>query len=315
MGVYARAVEARTRAMYEQINGGDWHALVSASAPDVVHTFPGAHALGGRRTSREGLERWTGRFARLYAGRRFEVREVAVRGGPLRTRVAVAWTAVLTPRGGEPYANAGTHWITLRRGRVVGLEEHLDTQAVAAALERMAAAGVAEAGAAPIADQQAEGAARGRPHHRLVRWLGHQPWFAVVGRRFAAPVDRVLYRATGGRVGTTAGAVPVLLLTTTGRRTGQPRTTPVMYARDGARYVVSSEHFGQERPAAWPRNLDADPRAVVQVGRRTLPCRARRLEGAEADRAWDRLVELWPAHATYRARSGQRHVFALEPRG
>lgn len=149
--------------------------------------------------------------------------------------------------------------------------------------------------------------------HRLIRWLGHRRWFAAAGRRFGAPLDRLLYRLTRGRVTTTAGAAPVMLLTTTGRRTGRRRTTPVMYVRDGDRFVVSSENFGQPRPAAWPLNLAADPRATVQVGGETIECRGRLLDDAEADVYWPRLVELWPAHESYLARSGKRQTFLLEP--
>jgi deazaflavin-dependent oxidoreductase (nitroreductase family) len=104
-----------------------------------------------------------------------------------------------------------------------------------------------------------------------------------------------------------------MLLTTTGRRTGRPRMTPVMYIRDGARLVVSCENFGQERAAAWPLNLLADPRATVQIGAETMACRARLLGEDEAERYWPQLVEVWPAHETYRARSGARHTFVLEP--
>jgi deazaflavin-dependent oxidoreductase (nitroreductase family) len=148
---------------------------------------------------------------------------------------------------------------------------------------------------------------------RLLRWLGHRRWFAAAGRRFGAPLDRFLFRATRGRVASTAGVAPVILLTTTGRRTGRARTTPVMYIQDGDRFVVSSEDFGQQRAAAWPLNLLADPQVTVEVGAETVPCRARLLSDAEADRHWDRLVEVWPAHETYRARSGKRHTFVLEP--
>jgi deazaflavin-dependent oxidoreductase (nitroreductase family) len=85
-----------------------------------------------------------------------------------------------------------------------------------------------------------------------------------------------------------------------------------MYLRDGDRFVVTSENFGQQRPAAWPLNLVADPRATLQVGASVVPCRARLLDDAEADVYWPRLVEVWPAHESYLARSGQRHTFALE---
>jgi deazaflavin-dependent oxidoreductase (nitroreductase family) len=152
-------------------------------------------------------------------------------------------------------------------------------------------------------------------HARAVRRLGHQRWFAALARRFA-PLDRRLLRATRGRLGLTGRPVyPTLLLTTTGRRSGRPRTTPVMYVRDGASFVVTSQSFGQSRPAAWPLNLDADPRALAEVAGVAHACRARRLDEAEADRLWPRFVEVWPAHETYLRRSGVRHMYALEPSG
>jgi len=102
------------------------------------------------------------------------------------------------------------------------------------------------------------------------------------------------------------------LLTTTGRRSGRARTTPVMYLEHGAALVVSSESFGQHRPAAWALNLDADPLATVQVGNQLIACRARRATPAEVDRFWPRLVSAWPAHEDYLARSGVRKMFVLE---
>jgi deazaflavin-dependent oxidoreductase (nitroreductase family) len=105
----------------------------------------------------------------------------------------------------------------------------------------------------------------------------------------------------------------VLLLTTTGRRTGRPRTTPVIYVRDDEKLVISSEHFGQRRPAAWPLNLEADPIVSVQLGGESGRSRARRATASEIVRYWPALLRAWPAHQTYHERSGARHVFVLEP--
>jgi deazaflavin-dependent oxidoreductase (nitroreductase family) len=152
------------------------------------------------------------------------------------------------------------------------------------------------------------------PQRRLAVWLGHQRWFAAFARRFGARVDRAVYEVTKGKlVSMGPPPVPILLLTTTGRRTGRRRTTPVIYLREGDGFVISSEDFGQKRPAAWPLNLDSDPLADVQIGDEVLSCRARRLTEPEAEGFWPRLVEVWPPHATYRRRSGQRHSFLLEP--
>jgi deazaflavin-dependent oxidoreductase (nitroreductase family) len=154
-----------------------------------------------------------------------------------------------------------------------------------------------------------------RAYRGLIRWLGHRRWFAAFAVRFGSRIDRIMYRLTRGKLTATGSVAPMLLLTTTGRRTGRERTTPVIYVQNGNGFVVSSEEFGQEkRRAAWPRNLDANPYAKVQIGSRVIECRARRLDDAEADRYWPRLVELWPAHETYRARSGRRHTFVLEPK-
>ena len=151
-------------------------------------------------------------------------------------------------------------------------------------------------------------------YRRLVQRIGHHRWFAALLRTAGAPLDRRLYRASAGRVVITGPVLfPTLLLTTTGRRSGKPRTTPVIYHRDGSRLVVSSENFGQRRPAAWPLNLLADPHATVQLGAASQTFTARPAAADEVDRYWPELVALWPAHATYQRRSGARHMFVLEP--
>jgi deazaflavin-dependent oxidoreductase (nitroreductase family) len=104
-----------------------------------------------------------------------------------------------------------------------------------------------------------------------------------------------------------------LLLTTIGRRSGRPRTTPVMFLRDGARLVITSESFGQGRPAAWPLNLTANPHAKVQLGKQRVCYRASPATREQTAAYWPRFVEIWPAHVSYQQRSGKRHMFILEP--
>ncbi|MFI5004945.1 MAG: nitroreductase/quinone reductase family protein [Solirubrobacterales bacterium] len=105
-----------------------------------------------------------------------------------------------------------------------------------------------------------------------------------------------------------------LLLTTIGRRSGKRRSTPVMYLRDGPNLAITSENFGQQRPAAWPLNLDANCDATVQIGGEIVRCRARRATEQELGRLWPRFVRIWPAHEAYLARNGVRNTFILEPR-
>ena len=151
---------------------------------------------------------------------------------------------------------------------------------------------------------------------RAVARLAHHRWFAALGRRLA-PADRVLYRATSGRLtimGPQGAAMPpTLLLTTIGRRSGKPRPTPVMYLQDGDRFVITSENFGQERPASWPLNLAVGPNATIQVGGHVLSVRAVRATDEQREGYWPQFVEIWPAHESYKCRSGVCNMFVLEP--
>jgi F420H(2)-dependent quinone reductase len=130
--------------------------------------------------------------------------------------------------------------------------------------------------------------------------------------RVVSPLQRWLYRSTGGRLSLT-GRAPVLLLTTTGRRTGRARTVPLLYLRDGDRMVICNVNPGFERPNPWILNLQAQPSAQVQIGSNTITVRARAASGSELDRYWPQLAKLWPAYQTFYDRGGKRSVFVLEP--
>ena len=132
-------------------------------------------------------------------------------------------------------------------------------------------------------------------------------------KHFFSPLDRRLYRLTGGRLAATGRPLgPLLLLTTTGRRTGQERTAPVFYLRDGERLVVCHAKPAPDRGPAWPANLRAHPVARAQVGAEVAAYRAREATAAEVARYWPRLLAVWPAYATYYARTGERAIFVLE---
>lgn len=133
----------------------------------------------------------------------------------------------------------------------------------------------------------------------------------TIGRVFS-PLQRRLYRMTGGRVSLTGGA-PVLLLTTTGRRSGLPRTVPLLYVREGERLVICNVNPGFERPNPWTLNLRADGHARVQVGAETFAVTAREATDEELDLYWPRLMQVWPAYETFYENGGMRSVFILEP--
>nr|MDT0661402.1 nitroreductase/quinone reductase family protein [Micromonospora sp. DSM 115978] len=141
---------------------------------------------------------------------------------------------------------------------------------------------------------------------QLARSLGHRGWFARAGR-FLVPADRLVGRLTRGRV-VALGLMPSLILTTTGRRTGQPRSSPLLYVRDGDAYVVTGSNWGRTRPPAWVLNLTAEPTGTVLVGGTEQPVRAEMATGAERDRLWPLLVAQWPAYETYRERAAGREI-------
>ena len=99
-----------------------------------------------------------------------------------------------------------------------------------------------------------------------------------------------IYKATDGRVGHRMIGVPTLLLRTTGRRSGTTRTNGLVYAPDGADYLVVASNGGADRPPAWLHNLKADPGVEIQVGRERQRGTARVIEPSDAD--YDRVWKL-----------------------
>ncbi len=107
--------------------------------------------------------------------------------------------------------------------------------------------------------------------------------------RFVDPYLRLhkyLYERTDGRVGTHSNRVPALLLTTTGRRSGLPRTTALTYCRDRGDLIVVASNGGSDRPPAWLGNLEADPGVTVRLGRRVVPATARVATPEERSQLW-----------------------------
>jgi deazaflavin-dependent oxidoreductase (nitroreductase family) len=144
--------------------------------------------------------------------------------------------------------------------------------------------------------------------------LARQPWFAAFGRRFVG-MDRWLLQRTRGRWAAADWyGLPFLLLTTTGRKSGEPRTQPLLYVPDGDAFIVIGSNWGQPQHPAWTANLMAEPEATVTIEENKIPVRAALAAGAERDRLWGLATELWPAYTTYEKRASGRHlrVFRLE---
>lgn len=141
---------------------------------------------------------------------------------------------------------------------------------------------------------------------RLAILIGRQKWLP----RFAAyivAVDRFLQKVTGHRV-TLAGiaGLPELMLTVTGRKSGLPRTTPLIYVSYEGDYLVAGSNWGGPTRPAWVLNLIANPDATVRIRGRTVSVHARVAEGTERTRMWQAMLDVWPNYATYQARTGRQ---------
>jgi deazaflavin-dependent oxidoreductase (nitroreductase family) len=128
--------------------------------------------------------------------------------------------------------------------------------------------------------------------------------------------ERVIdeFRANEGRVGGPFADLPLLLLTTTGARSGRPHTTPLAYLEDGGRYVVFGSKGGAPTNPDWFHNLRANPEVAVELGADSFRARARVAEGEERDDFFERQKEARPVFADYERRTTRTiPVIVLEP--
>jgi deazaflavin-dependent oxidoreductase (nitroreductase family) len=131
---------------------------------------------------------------------------------------------------------------------------------------------------------------------------------------FGAEHVRV-YRETGGERGFHWRGTTILLLTTVGRRSGQQRTTPLIHRSDGDRWVIVASKGGAPEDPGWFENLQAEPNASIQVLGEEIPVRSSVAEGAERERLWALMREVWPAYDDYQANTERRiPVVVLERR-
>lgn len=111
------------------------------------------------------------------------------------------------------------------------------------------------------------------------------------------------YIATNGAEGHEWNGVRTLLLTTIGRRTGRGRRTPLIYGKDGDRYLVVASAGGNPVAPEWYRNLAVNPRVAVQVGSDRFVAMARTATGAEKPRLWRVMTAIWPSYDEYQTKT------------
>lgn len=124
------------------------------------------------------------------------------------------------------------------------------------------------------------------------------------------------YQETDGEVGYIWNGVPTLLLTTTGRKTGQRRTTPLIFARDGEDYLIVASLGGAPKHPQWYLNLQADPKATIQVRAEHIDVIARTANAEEKPRLWGVVTGVWPNYDVYQSRTDRSiPVVVLTPAG
>ena len=147
-------------------------------------------------------------------------------------------------------------------------------------------------------------------HQRWIRRLAGTRAGAWLFARVLHRIDRFVFRVTGGRGTATAvvSGLPVVLLTTTGARSGLPRTVPVLGFPIGDDIAVAAGNFGRAQDPGWSVNLRREPRAQLAVHRVRRPVVAEELTGAARDDVWRRAIEIFPAAAAYERRAGTRTI-------
>ncbi|TVT54140.1 nitroreductase family deazaflavin-dependent oxidoreductase [Amycolatopsis rhizosphaerae] len=135
------------------------------------------------------------------------------------------------------------------------------------------------------------------PLSALARVLGRKPWLMKLAKAIIW-VDKRLYRMFGGRV-TLVGiaGLPSLRLTTVGRRSGQPRSTNLLYFPHEDGYVLVGSNWGRTRDPGWTFNLRTHPEAEIEVRGRRIPVRATPVKGERYDELWGELLRFWPGYA------------------
>ena len=126
-----------------------------------------------------------------------------------------------------------------------------------------------------------------------IRWL-----LAII-----TSIHRFLYLKSGGRIGHKVGRQHMLLLHTVGRRTGQPRTIPLLYVPEGDRWLVVASNAGDDRAPAWWINLRSAGEATIQVGRDRYSVTGRVADEGERPGLWKRCCDQYPSYAVYETRT------------
>ena len=146
-------------------------------------------------------------------------------------------------------------------------------------------------------------------------WTPAQERFGSIAVKLMSVVNVWVFRLTGGWLGGTfRGGAPVCLVTVIGRKTGQPRTVPLLYLRRGDDLIIVASKGGMSHHPVWYHNMMANPRVEVEIGRQKRAMVVRRAGDEEKARVWPELVKMYPDYDDYQARTTRNiPVLILSP--
>ncbi|UXA05584.1 nitroreductase family deazaflavin-dependent oxidoreductase [Mycobacterium sp. SMC-2] len=149
--------------------------------------------------------------------------------------------------------------------------------------------------------------------HRVMRRFASTTVGVALLRHTAHHLDRLVTRVAGGRTSFAgvATGIPVVMLTTTGAKSGEPRTVAVYGIPHPDGLALIASNFGGAKHPAWYHNLKAHPEATVTIGRDTWQTAARLATPVERDEIWAKGLELYPGWRKYEVRAGKRHIEAF----
>lgn len=153
--------------------------------------------------------------------------------------------------------------------------------------------------------------------HRAFHVFARTPAGSWLFARIAHHLDGPVLRLSRGRYSLTSmlAGLPVVMVTTIGAKSGQPRSLPLVAIPDGDNVILIASNFGQKHHPAWYYNLRAHPQVHLTYEGHTVAYTAREMAGDERERCWQRAVELYSGYASYKERTGERQigVFLLTP--
>ncbi len=151
---------------------------------------------------------------------------------------------------------------------------------------------------------------------KKLHWIFASKTGAWVFSRVAPVADKITFKLSGGKLTAVSiiAGLPSLMMTSTGAKSGQLRTIPLVGIPDGEKFILIASNFGKKNHPAWYYNITAYPDVTITLNNESKPYIARRVDGAERDRCWQKAVEIYPGYDSYKQRSGRNiGVFVLEP--